>query len=1064
MSHSPQRILSRLPEWHLSLHVYKLTCRVLMTLSFESTLYTTQFTLARLEDFVFLPETPCVTALLPNRDVSLFAGLPLSDAVLTFFEWKLSIFSYFSLEFSIYTYWSDQPMHTKTEPTGTSEAKRPTLAEEMAAVGIDLEKIRYGSDDADDLDVERLLTGDFVPRRRIPRGHDTALALKWGLPDLLDQTPADKRTTRGSYSQAVKGGVGKGPDTREEAFAASSIEECAENAALEDERPTLSAALPHGIPGAYIATWDDSESENELSNSEDDEGWESPKKTAIPIEQKLAALQNAASEPESDSEQESEWLKTAMENSKMTYQEEQQRRNQAPTSNGAGPSKMAHISCGAVITEVEDEIKLMDESASQFVPPKDPEPKKKKLTTKDKGKGVDRTQEQRDFLKKFASGASTKSKGKTKDDEKKKPPTSKRKPASSFLREPSQMPDGGYLRKATKERYESSDDETSNSPPSRPPTPPSSSSSSSSSPSSSSESSSSESSSSSSSDDEKAKKKARDKRKRKEYKKKQKKRKEILTGVKIKQPFIWKGLPDLEIFDQWVYEVDNWQELNGLTDKYALRLVKGFMSGQAAKFFMKHVATDLKNWTMKELYDALFNYCFPLDFKEELRENLENATQGTAKIRDFVRDLETLAERFEDVTDIQIVKIFWKGMHQYLRLYLIKKGYTPETTKLSKLVKHASRRERAQEVKEREEREFRGKRPGRGWGRFKNRTTGPESVKQAEQATIKPDTTPKPSNPSKKPENPIKGAQENPQKGKSKDSPRERKNPLSKEERDRLRAEGRCFNCKDIGHESRNCPKRKTAKAPTMHAGSVRFDKLEQLAKQARQTLNVSAIRIDPDTMITDLESSEDEPEEHTTGKDDELRDLVRAMILSTHQIETDDLKERFQVIDLGNRFEVIDWEDQPSESCIIYKDQLEDEDFCMKDALTNRETLEPKNPNARGFPSMGEQPEEHAATSWLHMRFAAALEGVNPDDRVMVEPVTEGYRVTITEEDISFVLTHQNVADETFDAGNMLELVRNDEFLLESEEDAESYLIRRAIRERHSRKRTRLMLGAAHP
>ncbi|KAJ3486050.1 hypothetical protein NLI96_g4519 [Meripilus lineatus] len=771
------------------------------------------------------------------------------------------------------------------------------------------------------------------------------------------------------------------------------------------------------------------------------------------------------SEPESDTEQEAEWLRTAMENSKSTYQEEQQRRNQAPTSNGAGPSKMAHISCGAVITEVEDEIKLMDESASQFVPPKDPEPKKKKkLTTKDKGKGVDRTQEQRDFLKKFASGASTKSKGKTKDNEKEKPPTSKRKPASSFLREPSQMPDGGYLRKATKERYESSDDEAANSPLSRPPTPPSSLPSSSSSSSSSSESSSSESSSSSSSDDEKAKKKARDKRKRKEYKKKQKKRKEILTGVKIKQPFIWKGLPDLEIFDQWVYEVDNWQELNGLTDKYTLRLVKGFMSGQAAKFFMKHVATDLKNWTMKELYDALFNYCFPLDFKEELRENLENATQGNAKIRDFVRDLETLAERFEDVTDIQIVKIFWKGMHQYLRLYLIKKGYTPETTKLSKLVKHASRRERAQEVKEREEREFRGKRPGRGWGRFKNRTNGPENIKLAEQMNAKPDITPKTANPPKKPENSTKNNQENGQKGKSKDIPRERKNPLSREERDRLRAEGRCFNCKDVGHESRNCPKRKTAKAPTVHAGSVRFGKLEQLAKQARETLNVSAIRIDPNKIFTDLEDSETEREHLSTRRDDELKHLARAMISSAYQIETDDLEERFQVIDLGNRFEIIDWEDRPAESCIIYKDQLEKEDFCMKDALTNRETLKPKNPNARGFPSMGEQPEEHSAMSWLHMRFAAALEGVNPDDRIMVEPVTEGYRVTITEEDISFVLTHQNVADETFDAGNMLELIRNDEFVLESEEDAESYLIRRAIRERNNRERTKIMFGAIQP
>ncbi|KAJ3474054.1 hypothetical protein NLI96_g12674 [Meripilus lineatus] len=781
--------------------------------------------------------------------------------------------------------------------------------------------------------------------------------------------------------------------------------------------------------------------------------------------------EESVSEPESDSEIEAEWLRKAMEDSKTTYQEELMRRNRDTAGNWAGPSRMAHISCGAVITEVTEEAKPKDESVSQFAPPKDAEPKKKKkLTAKDKGKGVDRTQEQRNFLKKFASGASSKIKVKPKEDDKRKALPSKRKPASSFIREPSQMPDGGYLRKATKKRYESSDNEDSDSPPPSPPssvsspTSSSSSSSSSSSPSSSSESSESESSSSSSEDDKRKKKAAKAKRKRKLHKQKQKERKEILTGVKIKPPFVWKGLPDLEVFDQWVYEVDNWQKLNGLTDKYALRLVKGFMAGPAAKFFMKHVATDIRHWTMKLLYDALFNYCFPLDFKEELRENLENATQGTAKIRDFVRDLETLAERFEDVTDIQIVKIFWKGMHQYLRLYLIKKGYTPETTKLSKLVKHASRRERAQEVKEKEEREFRGKRPGRGWGRFKNRTNGPENVKQAEQTTAKHETTPKPTNSAKKPENSPKGNQENSQNRKGKDSPRERKNPLSREERDRLRAEGRCFNCRDVGHESRNCPKRKTAKAPTVHAGSVRFDRLEKLAKQARDTLKVSVIRINPDEMLTDLEDSEKEEEHLSTGKDDELRELIRAMILSTHQIETDDLEERFQVIDLGNRFEVIDWEDQPSESCIIYKDQLENEDFCMKTALTNREALEPRSSKAKGFPSMGEGPKDHAATSWLHMRFAAALKGEHPDDRVTVEPEIEGYRITIPEEDVSFIVTHQDIMNESFDAGELLELVRDDEFMLYSEEDAESYFIRRAIHERNSRKRTKVMLGAAHP
>ncbi|KAJ3475862.1 hypothetical protein NLI96_g11550 [Meripilus lineatus] len=370
------------------------------------------------------------------------------------------------------------------------------------------------------------------------------------------------------------------------------------------------------------------------------------------------------------------------------------------------------------------------------------------------------------------TGQDSKSKAKAKEKEEKKFPPLKRKLASSFIREPSQMPDGGYLRKATKKRYESSNDEDSDSPPWEPPTPPSSSSSELS-PSSSSESPESSDSELSSLSSSKTMERPRERQE---------------TNRGIKQPFIWKGLPDLEISDQWVYE-------------------------------------------------------------------------------------------------------------------------------------HVSHRKRAQEVKEKEEQEFRGKCPGRGWEWFKNRTIGLESVKQAEQTPAKPETNPKALNLSKKHENSAKNGQENSQKGKGKDIPHEQKNPLTREERDCLRAEGRCFNYKDVGYKSRNCPKRKTAKASTVHAGSVRFDKLEQLAKQARYILNVSAIRIDSDEMLTDLEDSENEQEYLSTGKDNKLRELIRAIILSTHQIETEDLEERFQVIDLGNRFEVVDWEDRPSESCIIYKE-----------------------------------------------------------------------------------------------------------------------------------------------
>ncbi|RDX47728.1 hypothetical protein OH76DRAFT_1325565, partial [Lentinus brumalis] len=140
------------------------------------------------------------------------------------------------------------------------------------------------------------------------------------------------------------------------------------------------------------------------------------------------------------------------------------------------------------------------------------------------------------------------------------------------------------------------------------------------------------------------------------------------------------GTADIDVFDKWTYEVDTWAELNGLEDHLMLKIVVQFMSGKPAQFFMRHVATYRSKWTMKRLYEALFDYCFPPDYK--------------ASVRDFVRKIQHLAVRFPDVTDVQLVHIFWHGVHQHIRLHLIEKGYDPETTKLDRLVKHAVRREK----------------------------------------------------------------------------------------------------------------------------------------------------------------------------------------------------------------------------------------------------------------------------------------------------------------------------------------------------------------------------------
>jgi hypothetical protein len=48
-----------------------------------------------------------------------------------------------------------------------------------------------------------------------------------------------------------------------------------------------------------------------------------------------------------------------------------------------------------------------------------------------------------------------------------------------------------------------------------------------------------------------------------------------------------------------------------VTDKLALKLLVNFMSGQASRFFMQHVATRQKQWTVKDVYIALFDHRFP---------------------------------------------------------------------------------------------------------------------------------------------------------------------------------------------------------------------------------------------------------------------------------------------------------------------------------------------------------------------------------------------------------------------------------------------------------------------
>ena len=127
---------------------------------------------------------------------------------------------------------------------------------------------------------------------------------------------------------------------------------------------------------------------------------------------------------------------------------------------------------------------------------------------------------------------------------------------------------------------------------------------------------------------------------------------------------MYDGRPDLAVFDKWTYEVNTWIKMTKYREPTALNLLVKYTTGTAGEFFMSFIAGCEDTWSIQEMFEALFDYCFPPDFKDRLHVQLSSTSQGKRRIRDFVRDIEKLASRFLDVNERAVIQAFWSGIHQ----------------------------------------------------------------------------------------------------------------------------------------------------------------------------------------------------------------------------------------------------------------------------------------------------------------------------------------------------------------------------------------------------------------
>ncbi|KAF8753032.1 hypothetical protein RHS01_07371 [Rhizoctonia solani] len=279
------------------------------------------------------------------------------------------------------------------------------------------------------------------------------------------------------------------------------------------------------------------------------------------------------------------------------------------------------------------------------------------------------------------------------------------------------------------------------------------------------------------------------------------------SGYKAQTPKTYKGEePDIEAYEQFLFEYNTWIREAGLSRDESVRGICRFLDGKASKWYMSKIAPNLD--------------------REKLRKKYESLTQGERVVQDFFADLELYRTRLSDVTDSQHVRRAWNGAARYIRVEWAIRGIRPESTTIEELKRVAEDIERAYKEKRAIEHDS-GKRENhkRERSRSPNRKRDHKGNNSQRNGSFR-DQRPR-SHQGSSQKSHGRDRAENWKKHKQVSSDHRRDQPLTKEEKEKLKAEGKCFLCKQTGHFTRNCPKSSKATPSGLKVNSTTVRKAE---------------------------------------------------------------------------------------------------------------------------------------------------------------------------------------------------------------------------------------------
>ncbi|KAF8752463.1 hypothetical protein RHS01_07674 [Rhizoctonia solani] len=301
------------------------------------------------------------------------------------------------------------------------------------------------------------------------------------------------------------------------------------------------------------------------------------------------------------------------------------------------------------------------------------------------------------------------------------------------------------------------------------------------------------------------------------------------SGYKAQSPKTYKGEADIDKLDMFIFSYDLYVSDTRLSDSKAVLTVSRFLDDKAASWYMLNVAPDPGSYSMESIYVGLYDYCFPPDFKDDMRKLYNEKKQGDSGVQDYFAELARLRRRLREVTDHQHVLRVWDGAAQYIKVGWALKGMRPEATTCETLRETALDIERAHKYKRSIEKSGNDKSGSR-----RNRSRSP-SRKHDRASNYK------------NPGDNRSGGNRGDNKGtgytvtaKGRDGQENQRRKLTDEKKAELRAAGLCFECERSGHLSKDCPNTPESK---VRVSSVMLKELDELTR-LKEKIEINAVGV----------------------------------------------------------------------------------------------------------------------------------------------------------------------------------------------------------------------------